>query len=98
MEEMSQTFQRALSLTDYQKKQAVRLYDEEIKNNPKNWAAVHNRGLCKLKLAIEEKNNDLLEESKIDFKKAISVAKEVGVEEYPIAEANLKWAEETKFE
>jgi len=93
----SEVFQRALSLSDYHKKQAIKLYDEEIENNPKNMAAFQNRGLCKLKIAIEEKNIEILEDSKVDLKKAIDLAKERG-DNFPIAQANLKWAEETKIE
>jgi tetratricopeptide (TPR) repeat protein len=56
--------------------QALRLYDEELKNNPNNYTALGYRGKVKLDLAKEKNNKKLLKESKIDFEKAIAVMKQ----------------------
>jgi tetratricopeptide (TPR) repeat protein len=96
-EEMSQTFKEAFSLADVNPKQAIELYNRELNVHPKNLSAWHNMGLCKLKLAIANKDAQLLEESKADLRKSIKLAVEDG-KEFSIAEANLRWAEGTRFE
>ena len=94
---MSRVFQKAYSLGDYNPLRAIELYNIEIDVNPENFPAWQNRELCKLKLAIENKDLGLLDESKVDFKKAIELATTFGTQGFQIAEDNLKWAEETRF-
>ncbi len=70
-------------------------YDDEIKDNPDNFAAFANRGLSKLKHAIETNDSDLLDDSKKDLVKAIEMCKEFDGGDFPIAKANLDWANAT---
>lgn len=94
---MSTIFQKALSAGKHSSKQAIILYDEEIRNNPLNCAAWQNIGLCKLKVAKDNKDNELLDDGKVDFKKAIHLVREEDGGDYPIAEANLAWANSIKL-
>ena len=94
-EKMSDVFLMAHGLSNYNKMEAIRLYDRELKNNPQNIAALNNRGLCKLELAVENKDKKLLEESKIDFKKGIELIENKNREQPYIIDNNMKRAENT---
>jgi hypothetical protein len=94
-EKMSNTFLEAFGLYNYNKDEAIRLYDIELKNNPTNTAALNNIGLCKLDLAIKNKSKELLEESKKDFRKGISLLGTINSSLPTSLEGNLKIAEET---
>jgi len=73
---LTSTFVRAIACMGNDNEQALRLYDEELKNNPNNYTALGYRGKVKLDLAKEKNNKKLLKESKIDFEKAIAVMKQ----------------------
>jgi hypothetical protein len=73
MEEMSEFFQIAFSTGDFNKEEAIKLYNRELQNNPKNLSALNNRGFLRLELAKEKNDKDLLEKSKIDLKEAIEL-------------------------
>jgi hypothetical protein len=91
--EMSKTFQQAYGASQYDNSFAVKLYDEEVIKNPDNYAAFNNRGVCKIRMAIEKADVQLAEDGKNDCSKAVSLAKEVGIK-YHIAQDNIIWADE----
>lgn len=70
---MSEFFQIAFSTGDFNKEEAIKLYNRELQNNPKNLSALNNRGFLRLELAKEKNDKDLLEKSKIDLKEAIEL-------------------------
>ena len=93
--EMSKIFQQPHGMTQYNNEEAIRLYNEELNTHPDNYAALNNRGCCKMQLAIKKKDAALLEEAKNDFRKAISSATEQDAGPNYSAEYNLKKADST---
>lgn len=91
--EMSRIFQMPHGMTQYNNEEAIRLYNEELTKHPDNYAALNNRGCCKMQLAIKKKDAALLEEAKNDFRKAITSATEQDAGQNYSAEANLKKAD-----
>lgn len=62
----------------YNYEEALKLYDREISENPKNYQAINNRGLCKIHLGDEQNNTSLIRSGMEDFTLAIDLAKEEG--------------------
>lgn len=96
-EEMSEDFNHAYSYSSQKKyKQSIPLYDDVILKEPNNWAALHNRGVAKIWLGIENKDLQLINIGIKDIKEAIRITVEVEnyKDGYPLAEGNLKWAED----
>ncbi len=88
---MSKTFDRAYGARFYDYNTAITLYNQEIeKFNPENFAAWHNRGVCKIHKAILEQDLELAIDGKVDIMNAIDLAKD----DYPMADDNIKWADD----
>lgn len=98
MENMSETFLMAYAFSQSDKEEAIRLYSEELDANPKNIAAWGNRGLCRLELSIERKDQNLLQASKEDFRKGLEICEEKNYSRPNVIDANLQLAEATKFD
>lgn len=75
MENMSDIFLETLSLSGLDNEQIISLYDEELFANPANIAALKNRGIRKLDLAMKKKDKVLLQQSRLDFEKCLGLMK-----------------------
>lgn len=77
-------------------KAAIELYEEDLLENPKNIAAMNNIAVAKINLGISESNISYIMEAKEILDETMKIVN--GQNEYkggyPIAEANLKWANE----
>lgn len=93
MNKMSKKFEQAYSAKGYDVVTAVRMYDQVIENEPDNYAAWNNRGVCKIEIGIAEKNPDMFIQGKADLQKAIELAAVI-IGKYPMAELNLDWVDE----
>lgn len=93
IDEMSDDFRKAYSAAEYDNDLAIRLYDLEINNDPKNFAAWNNRGVCKVQKGIVEKDKALATQGLEEIQNAIKLANEKDTNGYPIAEKNIKWAQ-----
>ncbi len=71
--EMSQTFKIAVSLMQFNKEQAIREFEYDLIDNPTNISALHNIALCKIKLAKEAKDKNILKESIAYLQKAVDI-------------------------
>jgi len=94
---MSMEFQMAFGLTNTKcYDAAIELYEEDLKENPKNIASMNNIALCKINQAISRNDKTLLTEAIKILNKAIDIVNHDPNYKYgfPIAEANLKWAKE----
>lgn len=90
-------FQMAFGLTNTKcYDAAIELYEEDLKENPKNIASMNNIALCKINQAISRNDKTLLTEAIKILNKAIDIVNHDPNYKYgfPIAEANLKWAKE----
>ena len=96
-EEMSKSFQIAFGYSNGKNyKAAIELYTEDLLENPKNIAAMNNIAVAKINLGISENNKSYIFEAKELLEKTIKIVSEEKDYKhgYPIAEANLKWANE----
>lgn len=96
-EEMSKSFQIAFGLGNSKKyRAAIKLYEEDLEENPNNIASMNNIALAKIQLGISEKNIDYLKEAKELLEKALDIVRKNSEYKhgYPIAEENLKWVKE----
>ena len=96
-EEMSKSFQMAFGYSSSKYyKGAIKLYEEDLKENPKNIASMNNIAVAKINIGISESNQELLLEAKQYLEKANKIVNESEDYKYgfPIAEANLKWVNE----
>lgn len=96
-EEMSKSFQMAFGYSNneyYQ--QSLPLYEKAMQEDNNNFAALNNMGVAKIYLGIKSKDKSLIEKAILDLKDAIRITREIYnyPDGYPIAEANLAWAEE----
>lgn len=97
MEQIWKNCDFAVSLARINKLEAIKWFDLELTDNSTNFFALYNRGLCKLGLAFERKNNDLLEESQLDFKKTVDMMKEKGYKPHTVnGLSNLKEYKEAR--
>src|ERR1700744_4418369 len=94
MEQMSKEFLEAFGISTYNAVRAIDLYDKELKRDPANFAALHNRGVCKLFVGRDNNDIETIRDGKRDIRSAIEIASEVDQAGYPLAEGNLKFAEE----
>jgi tetratricopeptide (TPR) repeat protein len=95
-EKMGQNFQKAFGYSSnghYQ--QSIPLYEKAIQQDKNNFAALNNIAVARIYIAIEKCDKTLIENAISDLKEAIRITKEVYnyKDGYPIAEANLNWAE-----
>ena len=79
MTEANKASFRALSAGHYDYEQAIHLYDKEIEENPSNYMAYNNRGLCKIHIGADPYNVDLVKDGMKDFTTASDLAREQGV-------------------
>lgn len=96
-EKMSQEFQMAFGLTNTKcYEAAIELYEADLRNNPKNIASLNNLALCKINLAIIHRDKTFLNEAVEILNTAIEIVNNDKNYKYgfPVAEANLKWAQE----
>lgn len=94
-EEMSKQFQMAFGLTNPNSyDSAIKLYEQDLIDNPNNIAAMNNIAMCKINLSIIKQDKSLLPDAILLLKKAIDLVNGDNNYKYgyPIAEANLKWA------
>ena len=96
-EEMSKSFQMAFGCSSGKNyKAAIELYKEDLLQNPKNIAAMNNIAVAKINIGISESNKSYIYEAKEILEKTMEIVNEEKNYKggYPIAEANLKWANE----
>lgn len=79
MTEATKTALHAFSSGQYDYAHAIELYDKEIEENPSNYSAYNNRGLCKIHLGSDPYNADVIKDGMEDFNMAIEVAQKEGV-------------------
>jgi len=96
MQENSEQFEEAVELLNFKVyEQAIRLFQQDLEENPQNLASFHNIGLAQTYLGVDQKSVALLRAAIDNLEKAVSIAKDKKYESgYPFAEANLKWAKE----
>lgn len=96
--EMSYTFQRAFGLGSAKRYQeAIKLYEEDLKENPENIASMNKIAVAKIHIALSEESKEELRQEKGYLEKALKIVDESDVYKksgYPIAEANLNWVNE----
>jgi tetratricopeptide (TPR) repeat protein len=95
-EKMSRSFQTAFGLANSNNYlAAIKLYEEDLAENPNNIASMNNIALAKIHLGINDSNQEYLPEAKELLEKALKIVKENKDYKhgYPIAEANLKWVD-----
>jgi tetratricopeptide (TPR) repeat protein len=95
-EKMSKSFERAFGYSNsglY--KHSIPLYEQALSEDKNNFAALNNMAVAKIYMGIEERNKTYIENAISDLKEAIRIAREVYQypDGYPIAEGNLKWAQ-----
>lgn len=90
---MSETFLEAHTMGNYDPSLAIPMYEEELRANPNNIAALNNLGVCQIKTAIDSHDRGLCALGISNIERAIDTANQQG-REYPIAVANLSWARE----
>jgi tetratricopeptide (TPR) repeat protein len=94
MEEITKEFNQGFDLLnskDYES--AISLFQQDLGQNPDNFASYNNIGLSQTYLRIDIRDKVLIESAIQHFKKAIAIADELNYQNgYPIAEVNLKWA------
>ena len=91
MSNMSQEILIAYTMGHINPKQAIPLYENELKSNPNNIAALNNIAVCQVKIAVDSSNIEICYLGISNFEKAINIAKKER-KQYPIAENNLEWA------
>lgn len=94
LEEMSKSCQRAFGLNQMKHyNRAIEIFEEDLRENPKNIPSMNNIAFAKTHLGISENKKDYLLEAKQYLENAISIVKESEdcTYGYPIAEANLEW-------
>jgi len=76
--------------------EAIILFWKDLEQNPNSSIAHNNIGLAQTLLGVDQKDISLLESAIQYFQKAIAFAivESTPGESYPIANKNLKWAEE----
>jgi len=90
---ISKDFQKGLGMLNGKHyKKAIEFFQRDLDKEPDNYASLNNMGLAKSHVSIENNNISLLEEAIENFKQAICLVKNLDNDEFPIAEANLKWA------
>lgn len=87
---MSNTFYSALGTTDHEA--AIARYNEEINNNPGNFAAWNNRGLRKVELGKEKQDRTLISNGILDLESAIRLANEFDGKDFEGARKNIEYA------
>ncbi len=93
-EEMSKSFQKAFGFANSKNYlAAIKLYEEDLEENPKNIAAMNNIAVAKIHLGINENNSLYLSDAKGLLEKTLEIVRENQDYNYgyPIAEANLEW-------
>lgn len=92
--DMSRSFQIAFGYANSGNNlAAIKLYEEDLVENPNNIAAMNNIALAKIHLGISQSNPEYLLQAKELLENAIRiVGKSLEYKHgYPIAEDNLKW-------
>lgn len=95
-DEMSESFLQAFGCSNNKNyEHSLPLYEKVIVQDKSNFVALNNIAVAKLYLAIQKREIGLIENAISDLKEAVRIALEVYKYEYgyPIAEANLVWAE-----
>ena len=76
-------------------KLSIPLYEKAIENDKNNFAALNNIAVAKIIVGVEEKKTGYIEEAIKSLHLSIEITKKVfEFEGYPIAEANLQWAQD----
>ena len=88
----SELFQSAMSATTPE--EALELWDELLKNTPSNYVAIHNRGICKVKIAVKTKNKALIESAIDDFNNCNKYSNLKRGVDFKNATENIQWAKE----
>jgi tetratricopeptide (TPR) repeat protein len=91
MTEATKDALHAFSAGHYDYEQAIQLYDKEIEENPLNYGAYNNRGLCKIHLGSHPYNAEFITQGMNDFNTAIELAKKDNTE-FESAQHNLALA------
>jgi len=95
MQENSKLFNEAhrlLQLKSYD--EAVKLFRQDLKENPDNSITYNNIGVAQTFLGVVNNNKSLLESAIQHFQRAIAIAESTLGESYPSANKNLNWAKE----
>ena len=94
--EMSLDFQKAFGLLNVNHyKAAIEYFQQDLNENPNNFASLNNMALAKIHIGIGQANPALLLESIDNLESAIQIFSEVyNYDGYFIAHANLKWAKQ----
>lgn len=95
MVQNTEKFNQGLGLLNFEAyEEAIKCFQQDIKQNPNNLASYHNIGLAETHLGIDKQDKELLKSAIQNLEKAIKIAKELNYNGYPIAEANLEWAKD----
>ena len=96
MNKNSEQFNQAVGLLNFKVyEEAIKLLEQDIKQNPDNFASYHNIGLAQTYLGIDKQDKCLLQSAIQNLEKAIQIVKGLNNKDgYPTAEVNLKWAME----
>jgi tetratricopeptide (TPR) repeat protein len=94
MEQNSNQFDKAFGLLNSKAYlQAIELFLEDVKINPKNIASYNNIGIAETYLGIANSDIKLLESAIKNFQIAIDITNELQYKDgYPSAQGNLEWA------
>jgi tetratricopeptide (TPR) repeat protein len=95
-EQMSESFKKAFGYANHGfYKQSIKLYEQALEEDKKNFAALNNMAIAKIYVGIQKKDRALVEEAMENLREAIRITKDDYKfdDGYPIAEDNLKWAE-----